>query len=57
VVIGGQDKGTTPLLMDNDYPLGEEIPLELTLRGYKPWKSTFPGNAPAQFDVRLQKQR
>jgi serine/threonine-protein kinase len=57
VVVSGQDKGTTPLLMDNDYPPGEEIPLELTLRGYKPWKGTFPGNAPAQFDVRLQKQR
>jgi serine/threonine-protein kinase len=57
VLIAGEDKGTTPLLMDNDFPLGEEISLELTLRGYKPWKSTFPGNAPAQFDVRLQKQR
>ena len=56
VVVSGQDKGTTPLLMDNDYPPGEEISLELTLRGYKPWKSTFPGNAPAQFDVRLQKR-
>ncbi|KFE59787.1 serine/threonine-protein kinase [Hyalangium minutum] len=57
VVLGGEDKGTTPLLMDNNYPPGEEITVELTLKGYKPWKSTFPGNAPAQFDVELRKQR
>lgn len=57
VVVNGQDKGTTPLVMDNDYPPGEEISVELTLRGYKPWKGTFIGNAPAQFEVRLQKQR
>ncbi len=56
VVVNGQDKGTTPLVMDNDYPPGEEISVELTLRGYKPWKGTFTGNAPARFDVRLQKR-
>ena len=26
VVVGGQDKGTTPLLMDNDYPAGRGDP-------------------------------
>jgi serine/threonine-protein kinase len=57
VVVNGQDKGTTPLVMDNDYPPGEEISVELTLRGYKPWKGTFIGNAPAQFEVRMQRQR
>jgi serine/threonine-protein kinase len=56
VVVNGQDKGTTPLMMDNDYPPEEEISVEVTLRGYKPWKSTFSGNAPARFDVRLQKR-
>ena len=56
VLVNGQDKGTTPLLMDNDYPPGEEIPFEVTLRGYKPWKGTFTGSAPARFDVRLQKR-
>jgi serine/threonine-protein kinase len=56
VVVSGQDKGTTPLLMDNDYPPGQEIPFEVTLRGYKPWKGTFIGSAPAQFEVRLQKR-
>ena len=57
VLVGGEDKGTTPLLMDNEYPQGAEIRIELNLKGYKPWKDTFPGSAPAQFDVRLQKQR
>lgn len=56
VVIDGKDKGTTPLLMDNDYPPGEEISFEVTLRGYKPWKGSFIGNAPGQFDVDLQKR-
>ncbi|MFL5347064.1 MAG: protein kinase domain-containing protein [Hyalangium sp.] len=56
VVINGQDKGTTPLLMDNDYPPGQEITFEVTLRGYKPWKGSFIGRAPGQFEVELQKR-
>ncbi|MBN1205501.1 MAG: protein kinase [Myxococcaceae bacterium] len=56
VRVNGQDMGTTPLVMDNDFPPGEEIPLEVTLRGYKPWKSTFIGSAPAQFEVELEKR-
>jgi serine/threonine protein kinase len=56
VLVNGKDKGTTPLLMDNEYPPGEEVSFEVTLRGYKPWKGTFPGNAPAQFNVQLQKR-
>ena len=46
----------TPLVMDNDYPPGLEIPFEVTLRGYKPWKGTFVGRAPGQFEVALQKR-
>jgi serine/threonine-protein kinase len=56
VVINGQDKGTTPLMMDNDYPPGQEISFEVTLRGYKPWKGSFIGSAPGQFEVELQKR-
>jgi serine/threonine protein kinase len=56
VWVNGQDKGTTPLVMDNDYPPGEDISFEVTLHGYKPWRGTFTGNAPARFDVRLQKR-
>jgi serine/threonine-protein kinase len=56
VSVAGQDKGTTPVVMDNDYARGEEISFEVTLRGYKPWKGSFIGNAPAQFDVELQKR-
>jgi serine/threonine protein kinase len=56
VLVNGEDKGTTPLVMDNDYPPGQEIAFELTLRGYKPWKGSFIGNAPGQFEVELQRR-
>ncbi|MDY7228755.1 serine/threonine-protein kinase [Hyalangium rubrum] len=57
VRVNGEDKGTTPLLMDNVYPAGADIPVQVSLPGYKPWKGTFTGGAPAHFDVKLQKQR
>lgn len=56
VRVDGVDKGTTPLMMDNEYPQGVEIPVQVSLPGYKPWKGTFTGGAPAQFDVRLHKR-
>ncbi|WP_224245412.1 protein kinase domain-containing protein [Hyalangium gracile] len=56
VMVNGVDKGTTPLVMDNDYPPGQEIQFEVTLRGYKPWKGSFIGRAPGQFEVELKKR-
>jgi hypothetical protein len=56
VRINGEDKGQTPLVMDNEFPSGMEVPVEVSLPGYKPWKATLSGSAPAQFDVRLQKR-
>ncbi|WP_224365128.1 serine/threonine protein kinase [Hyalangium versicolor] len=56
VTVNGEDKGTTPLMMDNDYPAGQEISFEVTLRGYKPSKGSFIGRAPGQFEVELQKR-
>jgi serine/threonine-protein kinase len=56
VRIDGVDKGTTPLVMDNEYPQGAEISVQVSLPGYKPWKGTFAGGAPAQLDVKLQKR-
>jgi eukaryotic-like serine/threonine-protein kinase len=56
VVVNGEDKGMTPVVMDNDYPPGQQINFEVTLRGYKPFKGTFVGRAPGQFDVELQKR-
>jgi eukaryotic-like serine/threonine-protein kinase len=56
VRINGEERGTTPLVMDNDFPPGAEVSMEVTLPGYKPWKGTFTGSAPAQFDLRLQKR-
>jgi serine/threonine-protein kinase len=56
VRVNGEDKGTTPLVMDNDFAPGQEISLEVTLRGYRPFKTTFIGSAPAQFEVELEKR-
>lgn len=57
VRVDGEDKGTTPLVMDNPYPAGMEVPVQVSLPGYKPWKGTLTGGAPAQLEVKLQKQR
>jgi serine/threonine protein kinase len=56
VKVDGVDRGTTPLVMDNEYPPGAEISVQVSLPGYKPWKGTFTGGAPAQLDARLQKR-
>ena len=45
--------GTTPLVMDNTYPRGREIPMKVTLPGYKPWKGSFTGGQPESLDIRL----
>ncbi len=56
VLVDGVDKGTTPLVMDNSYPPGVDIPVQVSLPGYKPWKGTLTGGAPAQFEIRLYKR-
>ncbi|WP_269744449.1 serine/threonine-protein kinase [Stigmatella aurantiaca] len=55
VLVEGVDQGKTPLVMDNTYPPGE-VSVQLTLPGYKPWKGTFTGGAPATLDARLQRR-
>ena len=54
VIVDGQELGTTPLVIDNVYPR-EEIPLKLTLKGFKPWTGTFAGGQPESLDVRLRR--
>ena len=56
VRVDGVDKGTTPLVMDNEYPQGAEISVQVSMPGYKPWKGTFTGGAPATLDAKLQKR-
>jgi serine/threonine-protein kinase len=55
VTVGDTVLGTTPLVMDNTYPPGQEIPLKVTLPGYKPWKGTFTGGQPESLDIRLRR--
>ncbi|WP_309894662.1 protein kinase domain-containing protein [Archangium sp.] len=54
VIVDGQELGTTPLVIDNAYPR-QEIPLKLTLKGFKPWTGTFAGGQPESLDVRLRR--
>lgn len=54
VLVNGKELGTTPLALDNVYP-DEAIPVQLKLKGYRPWKGTFRGGQPAQLDVKLQR--
>jgi serine/threonine-protein kinase len=54
VTVDGTVLGTTPLALDNAYP-AQDIPVKVTLKGYKPWTGTFTGGAPVSLDVRLRK--
>lgn len=56
VSVGGEALGTTPLAMDNTFPRGP-VPVQLTLRGYKPWRATFQGGEPVVLEVPLELER
>ena len=55
VSVDGTVVGTTPLFIDNIYPSSQSIPVQLTLKGYKPWKGSFTGGEPARLEVRLKR--
>jgi serine/threonine-protein kinase len=54
VTVDGTVLGTTPLMMDNTYP-ASDIPVKVTLKGYKPWTGTFVGGQPQSLEVRLRR--
>nr|BDT32795.1 protein kinase [Myxococcus sp. MH1] len=54
VLIGDKPVGTTPLALDNLYPEGP-VAVQVRLKGYRPWKGTFPGGEPARLEATLQK--
>jgi hypothetical protein len=56
VLINGREVGTTPVLMENDYP-PRDIPLELRLPGHAPWKGSFRGGDEARVSVRLEPRK
>ncbi|MCY1080789.1 serine/threonine-protein kinase [Archangium lansingense] len=55
VVVDGTEIGTTPMVLDNTYASGQDIPVQLTLKGYKSWKGTFTGGKPESLEVRLRR--
>jgi serine/threonine-protein kinase len=54
VTVDGAVLGTTPLVMDNTFPAGD-IPVKVTLKGYKPWSGTFVGAQPQSLQVKLRR--
>ena len=54
VIVDGTKLGTTPMAVENVYP-AQDIPIQLTLRGYKPWKGTFRGGEPVVLDIQLKR--
>ncbi len=56
VRVDGRELGQTPLLMENDYP-PRDIPVELHLRGHKPWRGTFGGGKEVKLQVPLEPLR
>jgi serine/threonine-protein kinase len=54
VSVDGTVLGTTPLALDNGYADGN-IPVQMTLKGYKPWKGFFAGGEPAALNVKLKR--
>lgn len=56
VSVDGTVLGTTPLFIDNTFPQ-RDIPVQVTLEGYKPWTGTFTGGRPASLEMRLRRAR
>jgi eukaryotic-like serine/threonine-protein kinase len=54
VLVDGVNMGVTPLAMDNIYP-SRAVPVQLKLKGYKPWTGTFMGGRKADVDVELRR--
>ncbi|MFY0529616.1 protein kinase domain-containing protein [Archangium gephyra] len=55
VIVDGTEIGTTPIVLDNTYASGQDVPVQLTLKGHKPWKGTFIGGQPVDLHVRLKR--
>lgn len=55
VTVDGTEIGTTPIVLDNTYATGQDVPVQLTLKGHKPWKGTFTGGQPVDLHVRLKR--
>jgi serine/threonine-protein kinase len=54
VRVEGQEVGTTPLSVGNTWPAGT-VSVEVSLPGYRPWRSTFTGSQPVTLNARLQR--
>ncbi len=55
IVIDGSTIGTTPFFTENLYPK-REIPFQLVVRGYRPWKGSFSGGREAKVHAVLDRK-
>lgn len=55
VTIDGRELGTTPWAGDNVW--GREVPVELTRRGYRPWRGTLGSGPDVKVRAKLQRGR
>lgn len=54
VIVGGKNIGTTPIAMDNVWPVGS-VEIEVRKKGYKPWTGVFQGRDATQLNVTLKR--
>lgn len=53
ITVGDTVLGETPYVGENAYT--GEVPIRLTLKGYKPWRGTFEGGAEARISATLKR--
>lgn len=53
VKINGEDKGRTPLFLENTWPADQQIEVKLYRPGYKVWTGTFTGGVEATVEGKL----
>ncbi|MGA9523881.1 MAG: PEGA domain-containing protein [Myxococcaceae bacterium] len=54
VMVGESELGTTPLMMDNVWPAGRRVDVEIRLGGYKTWRGTFEGGHLQLLEAQLE---
>ncbi len=57
VRVGESELGTTPLMMDNVWPAGRRVEVEVVLSGYETWRGTFEGGQLQSLQAKLKHER
>ena len=57
VMVGETELGFTPLVMDNIWPVGRSIEVEVILEGHQTWRGTFEGGRAQSLEARLKRRK